>query len=130
MTNRVKHGIKNIYDFDLDVLPMPIKEVSDDSDNNSAGNKVCFFIPAAYTYIKGQDILLSAISRLPAEMARACQFVFCGYTLEGQKEYYDKIDLKKTAEEIQSKVKDFCEKYNISLTKNQVEELAEDVVEA
>ena len=31
---------------------------------------------------------------------------------------------------IQKKVKDFCEKYNINLSKNQVEELAEDVVEA
>ncbi len=46
------------------------------------------------------------------------------------KEYYDKIDIKKTAEDIQKKVKDFCEKYNLNLSKNQVEELAEDVVEA
>ena len=46
------------------------------------------------------------------------------------KEYYDKIDLKKTAEDIQSKVKGFCEKYNIKLSKDQVEELTEEVVEA
>jgi gas vesicle protein len=46
------------------------------------------------------------------------------------KEYCDKIDFKKTAEDIQNKVKGFCDKYNIKLSKDQVEELAEEVVEA
>ncbi len=48
---------------------------------------------------------------------------------EYAKDCYDKIDVKKTAEEIQNKVKGFCDKYNIKLSKNQVEELAEEVVE-
>lgn len=89
VTNKVRQGIKNIYNCDIDVMPMPIQQESESCEKSD--ERVMFFIPAAYTFIKGQDILLSSISRLPEEMIQKSQFVFCGYTLDGQKDYYDKI---------------------------------------
>ena len=89
VTGKVKQGIKNLYNYDIDVMPMPIHETGGSYNRNDG--RVLFFIPAAYTYIKGQDILLLSISRLPQEIAKRADFVFCGYTLEGQLDYFNSI---------------------------------------
>ena len=89
VTKKVKQGIKELFDFDTELLHMPIREENLPSEKSD--NKVRFFIPAAYTYIKGQDILLGAIAKLPPDLRAKSEFIFCGYTLEGQKEYHEKI---------------------------------------
>ena len=89
VTKKVRQGIRNLYNFDTEILHMPIREES--SSFEKTDDKVRFFIPAAYTFIKGQDILLEAISKLPAQYMDKSEFIFCGYTLDGQKEYYERI---------------------------------------
>ena len=89
VTERVRRGIKNIFGCEISRLHMPIREVN--QRNEKKDDKVRFFIPAAYTYIKGQDILLETIAKLPKEYINKSEFIFCGYCLDGQAEYYDHI---------------------------------------
>lgn len=78
------------YSYTFESLPVPVfkpeqplKEVS----INLPSDKVIFVIPSAYTYIKGQDILLKAIAAMPSEYIKRSYFVFCGYSLDAQAEY-------------------------------------------
>ncbi len=89
VTNRVRDGIKNLYNYDVEVMPMPIREEGRNVARDDG--KVMFFIPGAYTYIKGQDVLLTAVSKLPGEFRDSSEFIFCGYTLESQMDYYEKV---------------------------------------
>ena len=93
VTKAVQRGIKNLYSYDIPLLPMPVFcDNSNEPDFTPASaDKVEFFIPAGYTYIKGQDILLNVISKLPAELAGKSHFTFCGYRLPGQEQYYNTI---------------------------------------
>ena len=93
VTKSVQRGIKKIYNYDISLLPMPIPYVSSNTSYFPTGSedKVEFFIPAAYTYIKGQDILLDVISRLPKPISERSHFTFCGYRLNGQENYYQSI---------------------------------------
>ena len=102
VTDEVKQGLQNRYgDVQVNLLPMPIVDMSGsvlpDIERvpkdllNTIDGKVLFFLPAAYTIIKGQDILLEAISQLPEEYLNRAHFVICGYKLDGQEAYYDSI---------------------------------------
>ncbi len=78
------------YLFNISVLPVPIYNSCtsvDDIPVQIPEDRIVFFIPGAYSYIKGQDILLSAISSLPENFKNVSLFVFCGYTLDKQIEY-------------------------------------------
>ena len=86
----MKH-IKKIYGYPIDIMHMSIKDRSMDYESKRIDNKVIFVIPAAYTYIKGQDIMLDAILSLPKQYSDQARFLFCGYKVEGQEEYYEKI---------------------------------------
>ncbi len=90
VTKPVVDGIKERYGIDIELLPMPITDICHVTENKTY-KKVLFFMPAAYSYIKGQDILLQAIIQLPSAYLERAKFVFCGYQLPGQKEYYNKI---------------------------------------
>ena len=90
VTPKVVRGLKDLYGVEAKLLPMAIEDV-DASDEKDEEDKCLFFIPGAYTYIKGQDVLLQAISKLPPEFAGKSEFVFAGYKLPGQAEYYEKI---------------------------------------
>ena len=73
-----------------DILPVPVfmpESTSSDIPFILPANRVIFLIPSAYTYIKGQDILLSAINSLPDNYKNRSYFIFCGYTLDKQSEY-------------------------------------------
>lgn len=75
---------------DICVLPVPVtksKSIMPELPFSLPANRIIFFIPAAYTYVKGQDILLTAIESLPDEYKQKSFFIFCGYTLEKQKDY-------------------------------------------
>ena len=85
----IVRGLKEMYGVQASLLPMVIKDVS--ADFNCSEEKI-IFMPGAYTYIKGQDVLLSAISRLPLNMINEYQFVFAGYHLEEQSDYYNKLE--------------------------------------
>ncbi len=92
----VQRGIKELFGYSTALLPIPLFEPEKETkadlgelDQNIA--KVRFFIPAAYTYIKGQDTLLKTIARLPKEYLDKSEFTFCGYSLEAQSEYEEKI---------------------------------------
>ena len=71
------------YVYDVSVLPVPVfvpDLLETDLPLDLPDNRVIFFVPAAYSYIKGQDILLSAILSLPDEYKDRSLFIFCGYT--------------------------------------------------
>ncbi len=87
----VKQGIKDIQGVDIDVLPIPIRSTVDEITDLPDNGKVVFFAPAAYSVIKGQDRLLNAIAKLPPEYIEKTEFIFCGYDIDGQEEYKDKI---------------------------------------
>ena len=90
----VQNGLREMFGYTVPILPLPVPDQSEGSvtaQNCAFDNKVIFFIPAAYTMIKGQDILLSAIAKLPPEFADRSEFIFCGYELPGQKEYSERI---------------------------------------
>lgn len=91
VTKAVEKGIKELYQKQIDSLPMPIADHRGLKKDLRQKEKVVFLIPAAYTVIKGQDILLQAIQRLPESYKQKSQFIFCGYLLEGQKEYHETI---------------------------------------
>ena len=90
--NSVQQGLNSIFNFKVPILPIPVWDEFVNGYSQSAENRsAVFFIPAAYSYIKGQDILLKAISLLPKDYLSASKFVFCGYSLPGQAEYFNKI---------------------------------------
>lgn len=90
VTKRVVQGIKERFYIDIESLPMPVADCFKENEECTE-EKVLFFMPAAYTYIKGQDILLKAIIMLPEEYKKKAQFAFCGYRLPGQETYYQNI---------------------------------------
>jgi len=87
----VQEGLRSMFNHDFKLLPVPVIDHIFTGTPLPCNDKVTFFIPAAYSYIKGQDILLKVISTLPKEYLDRSEFIFCGYSLEGQKEYYEKI---------------------------------------
>lgn len=90
VTKSVKDGIFNDYNIEIPLLPMPVKDRLSEYGHKRT-DKVTFFMPAAYTYIKGQDILFKAVSMLPAKYMKKAHFIMCGYQLEGQREYYSNM---------------------------------------
>lgn len=95
VTKRVQIGLKSLYGINSTILPMAVEDCQGKEFGSNAKvsfdcqiDVVKFFIPAAYTYIKGQDILLEAIATLPEEYRRKSQFIFAGYHLPKQEEYY------------------------------------------
>lgn len=90
VTPTVQAGIQEIYGKKIKLLSMPIKDKRRDVLEEKK-DEVMFFVPAALTPIKGQDILINAIMMLPEEYQRRTKFVFCGYPLPGQTEYGELI---------------------------------------
>ena len=70
---------------------MPIQDKRKKEFIVKENEQVIFFIPAALTSIKGQDLLIKAITMLPEEFQKKSKFYFCGYSLPGQKEYGETI---------------------------------------
>lgn len=91
VTPKVIRGLKDLYNVDAALLPMPIKDTYQSVVNSIECPQKIIFIPGAYTYIKGQDILLTAINRLPQNIADDFEFVFAGYRLPSQDEYYIRL---------------------------------------
>lgn len=96
VTDKVARGLNSLYGIRAEILPMPVSEPPDLAKGDelfirTTDNKIRFFIPAAYTCIKGQDILCRAISRLPERYRDMSEFVFAGYKIPGQDEYFSKI---------------------------------------
>lgn len=89
VTPKVLRGLKKLFDVDARLLPMAVKDVYDDTKEMSIQPLV--FIPGAYSYIKGQDILLKTIAGLPKDILNSFEFVFAGYKMETQKAYYDEL---------------------------------------
>jgi len=91
VTEKVAIGIRERFQMKVPLLHIwicdcysPQKRISSD--------KITFLIPSAYTYIKGQDILLQAIAKLPEAYKLKSEFIFCGYQLEGQKQYLSLLE--------------------------------------
>ncbi len=92
VTERVRNSFRLLYQYDIPVMHMSIKDQRDDYKRRSKENeKVIFVIPGAFTPIKGQDILLQAIADIPWEYRERSEFIFCGYEVEGSEEYYQRI---------------------------------------
>lgn len=88
VTQKVLNGLKKLYGVDAEFLPMAVKDCR---QNYPAINSdmVEFLIPSAYTYIKGQDILLQAIAMLPEEYRNKTRFTFVGYHLSKQDAFFN-----------------------------------------
>lgn len=91
VTPAVLQGIEQMYGKQIQLLSMPVKDQSLLAPKEGNKEEVIFFIPAALTYIKGQDILVKAITMLPEEYQKKAKFYFCGYSLPGQAEYGETI---------------------------------------
>lgn len=94
VTKAVVRGLYEMFSYNIGLLPMPVKDCRHEKNviaNGQSGDKVTFLLPAAFTYIKGQDILLQAVAALPDEYRNRSQFVLCGYKLEKQEEYYNAV---------------------------------------
>ncbi|MCR5421882.1 MAG: glycosyltransferase family 4 protein [Lachnospiraceae bacterium] len=84
----------NHYNYNVSILHVPVNkpllpvsglpvDIPDD--------RILFLMPSAYSYIKGQDILLSAILSLPQGIKNRSYFIFCGYSLDKQIEFKNTI---------------------------------------
>ncbi len=91
VTSRVDKAFRDIYDYPIPVMHMSIQDMHDHYPPKRKDDRTTFLIPAAYTPIKGQDILLQAISMLPQEYQEKSSFLFCGYRTSDNDEYYDSI---------------------------------------
>ncbi len=93
VTRAVQKGIMDMFLYKTEILPMPVKDCATLADNSYTQKKdvVTFVMPAAFTYIKGQDVLLKAVAGLPEEYRARSRFILCGYKLEKQEEYYNMI---------------------------------------
>ncbi len=101
VTGAVLEGINKRYGkVSIKLLPMPVADVSNEPADldmipqdilDRIDGKILFFLPAAYTYIKGQDVLIQAIAQLPKEYREKAHFVLCGYSLPGQSEYLERL---------------------------------------
>ncbi|MCR5097756.1 MAG: glycosyltransferase family 4 protein [Lachnospiraceae bacterium] len=94
VSEAVRTGINDLFGYSIGILPIPVAEVSSEyakPGTDIPDDKTVFFIPAAYSHIKGQDILLNSIISLPREMQEKSEFIFCGYSLPGQEDYYNSI---------------------------------------
>lgn len=91
VTLAVQEGVMELYGKKIGLLSMPVKDKKSITIEKQEKKEVIFFIPAALTSIKGQDILIKAITMLPEEYQRRAKFYFCGYTLPGQKEYGETV---------------------------------------
>ena len=91
VTSKVKEAFSNIFRFEIPTLHMAIADKKDEYPRVNGNDKTIFVLPAAYTYLKGQDILLDAILSLPAGFRDKAEFLFCGYQVDGQEEYYNEI---------------------------------------
>ena len=59
--------------------------------NTRVNYDILTYLPKDIETMKGQDILLNAIISLPQDMQDRSEFVFCGYGLPGQEDYYNSI---------------------------------------
>lgn len=98
VTQKVVRGLAELYGVDAELLPMPVADCSLENGEmyhskyrEHHNNKIVFFIPAAYTRVKGQDVLCRAICMLPDVYREKSEFVFAGYKLAGQDEYFSII---------------------------------------
>lgn len=91
VTDKVARGLSDLYGVRPEILPMPIAEPSYINDSKPGNDRITFFMPASYTYIKGQDVLLKAVGRLPAEYIERSEFILAGYKIPTQEQYYDII---------------------------------------
>ncbi len=109
VTEAVREGlIKKYSAVRTRFLPMPVNDRNDGSDIEfdriapeileKVAGKILFFLPAAYTPIKGQTVLVDAILSLPAEYREKAHFLICGYKLPNQGHYYE--GLKSICEKI------------------------------
>lgn len=82
------------YSCNISVLPVPVFEPEyplPEITLSIPDDRIIFLIPGAFSYIKGQDILLSAILSMPNDYRNKSFFIFCGYTLDKQIEYKNAI---------------------------------------
>ncbi len=91
VTPAVQQGVWEMYGKRISLLSMPVSDKKCTLLETEENDEVVFFVPAALTYIKGQDVLIEAITMLPEEFQKKSKFLFCGYALPGQTEYAQNI---------------------------------------
>lgn len=85
-----QEAVRSVYGKECDLIPVTVEDRREAYlPEKPDDGKVHFLIPGTYDPIKGQDILMQAIARLPQEYAQKAEFLFCGSTLEANKKYAD-----------------------------------------
>lgn len=83
---KAQEGIKNVFGKEATLLPLPVADLR----NRFHGEErpcVRFLLPARFEPIKGQDLLLQAVDRLPPEYVEKSEFILCGLTMPEDQKY-------------------------------------------
>lgn len=83
---KAREGIKNVFGKEAVLLPLPVADLRD-RFHGEKGSCIRFMLPARFEPIKGQDLLLKAVDRLPPEYAEKSEFILCGLTMPEDQKY-------------------------------------------
>lgn len=84
--------IRKYCGYEAGLLPLVVKDVAEGFNaGNATKDKVTFVLPATYSNIKGQDILLEAVERLPEDIRTRCTFALFGRKNDGELDYYNSL---------------------------------------
>lgn len=89
--NLVHDHILNVYGYDAEVLNFGVKDIASNIEKKEqrANERIRFLLPSFYfDYLKGQDLLLKAITGLPQEYLERSEFFFMGHVEEDQQGLY------------------------------------------
>lgn len=90
----VHDHIWTTYGYEAEVLNFGVEDVSFKLEKKSrtAGERIRFLLPSFYfDYLKGQDLLLKAITGLPQEYLKRSEFFFLGHVEEDMQGLYGVI---------------------------------------
>lgn len=89
--NLVYDHIRKVYGYDAEVLNFGVKDIASSMEKREQKIKerIRFLLPSFYfDYLKGQDLLLKAITALPQEYLERSEFFFMGHVEEDQQGLY------------------------------------------
>lgn len=79
------------YGYSNELLPLGIKDRCDIEKADRDEDRIRFICGGTITYVKGQDILINAIQRLPSDIRSSCEFVICGPETQQDKQMSDTL---------------------------------------
>lgn len=85
--------IKEYCGYEPKLLPFGIADRKDDFTKSKPKNDaVRFILPATFSRVKGQDILVRAVETLSDDVRSKCLFRLCGAINRAEKDYYNAVE--------------------------------------